>query len=50
VAVEATARDVSVVRKRGGCGAGGGDQRVGTNGKEGAALDERARLHGARSP
>jgi len=39
-----------VARKCDRRGAGRGDQRAEDNGKEGAAFDENALLHGARTP
>jgi hypothetical protein len=50
VAVDATARNAEVMRKQGRSEVRGGDQRMRDNGKEGAAFDEKARLHGARTP
>jgi hypothetical protein len=50
VAVDATGRDTDVGRKSGGWRTSGGDQRARDNGKEGQTLEERVRLHGARTP
>jgi hypothetical protein len=50
VAVDATAREAEVARKRDRSEAGSGDQRARDNGMEGTAFDERARLRGVRTP